>query len=225
MDAANNESIEQKNKRMADSFGFYAILTNPMRGYEYLTQICVEYAVAFVQLRMKESSRMVVLRTAEKLRKITEKTATRFIVNDFPDVALDCGADGVHIGQSDQPFHEVRAMVTDSMIVGISTHTVDQTKEACALGPDYIGIGPVFPTPTKKIADPAIGIEGMKKMVAIATVPAVCLGGITFETLPDLITHGARNFSLVRPLCDSPEPGRVLRTIGEIYLRHREHHG
>lgn len=203
--------------KLADNFGFYAILTNPLRGYEYTANVCVELEIPFVQLRMKETSEYTVLRTAEKLRYITENTGTRLIINDYPLVAKDSGADGVHIGQDDMPIEELRRIVSADTIIGLSTHNPDQTEEACKKQPDYIGIGPVYATPTKKVPDPVIGLNGMKEMLDIATVPAVCIGGISLERLPDVLKAGARNFCIVRPVCESGDPASVIKKILRIY--------
>ncbi|MBN1983272.1 MAG: thiamine phosphate synthase [Chitinivibrionales bacterium] len=209
--------------KLKDGFGFYAILTDPLRGYEYCASLCVELSVPLIQLRMKDVSRYAVLRMAEKLRKITENSASKFIVNDFADVAVDCAADGVHIGQDDGKYGDIRAQVGESMIIGISTHNPKQTEQACTSPkPDYIGIGPVYPTPTKKHPDPVVGLSGMKAMLEKATVPAVCIGGITLQTLPLVLTNGAKNFCLVRPVCASEAPGEVIRKIQELYCRHQE---
>ncbi len=204
-----------------DNFGFYAILTNPKRGYEYCTHILVEEEIPFVQLRMKDARPYNILQVAEKLRQITEGTSTRLIINDHPQVAIDCEADGVHIGQDDQPFDEVKLQVGASMIVGLSTHNPKQTEQGCEKNPHYIGIGPVYATPTKKIADPVIGIDGMQEMLEKATVPAVCLGGISFEQLPDVLQGGAKNFSMVRPLCEADDPRSIVKKITLIYKKYK----
>ncbi len=205
--------------RIADRFGFYAILTDPVVGYERLTEIVVEHGVAFVQLRMKERPREEVLRVARAMRAMTAGSATKFIVNDYPEVAVEAGADGVHVGQNDPSYGRVRSIVGNEMLVGLSTHTPVQTAAACALGPDYVGVGPVFPTSTKKMADPAIGVGGMQEMLGVATVPAVVLGSITLENLPDILAAGAKNVSMVRPLNQSADPEgvlvRVLEALGE----------
>jgi thiamine-phosphate pyrophosphorylase len=202
------------------SFGFYAILTDPVVGYERLTEIVVEHGVAFVQLRMKDRPAEEVLATARAMRAITAGSTTRFIVNDYPEIAAMVGADGVHLGQDDLSYREARAIVGPAALIGLSTHNPSQTRAACAAGPDYIGVGPVFPTPTKKVADPAIGIPGMQAMLAAASVPAVVLGGITVENLPQVLAAGARNFAMVRPLNQSREPQDVLKAILEVCARH-----
>lgn len=204
-------------KKKLTDFGFYAILTNPVRGYEYCTKVLVEHEIPFVQLRMKEEHEFTVLKMAEKMRIITENTQTRLIINDHPCVTVDAGADGVHVGQDDMAIEEVRAIVNKTSIVGLSTHSPQQTEEACKKDPDYIGIGPVYATPSKKIPDPVIGIDGMKQMLEKSTVPAVCIGGISLERLPEVLAAGARNVSLVRALCDSSEPAKIVKKIQAIF--------
>lgn len=197
-------------------FGFYAILTDPVRGYEYCTRLCVDYEVAFVQLRMKDAPAKAVEGTARLMAAITAGTKTRLIVNDDPAIARRTGADGVHIGQGDMPYSQAREIVGKAAIIGVSTHSVEQMKKACVLRPDYVGVGPVYATPTKKNPDPVIGLDGMKAMLAAATVPAVAIGGITLENLPLVLEAGARNFCMVRPITQAGEPEKVLKEILKI---------
>jgi thiamine-phosphate pyrophosphorylase len=201
-----------------ETFGFYAILTNPLRGYDYCTHILVDCEVAFVQLRMKDVPEAEVLKTAELMRKITQGSKTKLIINDSPAIAKQVGADGVHIGQSDMSYEEARTIVGENAIIGISTHSVEQVKETCdKKKPDYVGMGPVYVTPTKKNPDPVIGLHGLKDMLAVATVPAVAIGGITLETLPLVLECGARNFCMVRPITMASDPERVVKEIQRVY--------
>ena len=204
-------------KKVSDSFGFYAILTDPVRGYEYCTKLMVDYEIAFVQLRIKEAPYETIIKTAEKMRAITLRTKTKLIINDYPDIAKKVNADGVHLGQTDMAYNEARKIVGENAIIGLSTHNAFQTKNACSLMPDYIGIGPVYATPTKKIPDPVIGINGMKEMLCLATVPSVVIGGITLEILSTVLENGAKNFCMVRPITKSDNPKKVLRQILKIY--------
>jgi thiamine-phosphate pyrophosphorylase len=199
------------------TFGFYAILTDPVVGYEPMTELLVEKRIAFAQLRMKDRPEGEIARTARALRRITAGSATRLIINDYPAIAAEIGADGVHIGQDDMSYEQARTIVGNEAIVGISTHSPEQTRTACSLEPDYIGIGPVFPTTTKKIPDPPLGIQGMREMLTAATVPAVVLGALDASNLPSVLQAGARNFSLVRPLSRSENPRAVLEEILAIY--------
>jgi thiamine-phosphate pyrophosphorylase len=212
-----NSYFKQMRQKLPLSYGFYAILTDPIRGYEYMTRLLVEYEIAAVQLRIKDATVDAILPVAKKLRGLTAGTGTRLIINDYPSLAVKAGADGVHVGQTDMPYDEARKIIGEDAIVGISTHSPMQTKAACALHPDYIGVGPVFPTPTKKNPDPVIGIETMKQMISLATVPAVAIGGITLENLPHVLQAGAKNFCMVRPLNQTPEPEKVLKEILKTY--------
>lgn len=177
----------------------------------------VDHEVAFVQLRMKEKPENLVLETARLMRQITAGTRTRLIINDNPYIAKKAAADGVHIGQNDMPFDKARKIVGKDSIIGMSTHSVKQIRDACMLKPDYAGVGPVFATPTKKIPDPVIGIDGTREMLACATVPAVAIGGITLDNLSLVLEAGAKNFCMVRPITTAQDPERVLKEILKIY--------
>lgn len=197
-------------------FGFYAILTDPVRGYEYCTKVFVDYEIAFIQLRMKDKPEDLILETARAMRKITLGTKTKLIINDNPSIAKGVEADGVHVGQNDMPYNEARNIVGKEAIIGLSTHSMKQMRDACRLKPDYVGVGPVYATPTKKKPDPVIGIDGMKEMLAQANVPAVAIGGITVQNLPLILEAGAKNFCMVRPITTAQEPEKVLKEILKI---------
>jgi thiamine-phosphate pyrophosphorylase len=199
------------------AFGLYAILTDPVKGCEYMAGLFVANEIAFIQLRMKNEPMDLIRKTAEKLRSITEGSASRLIINDFPDVAAASGADGVHIGQEDMPYKKARSLMGPGAIIGLSTHTRAQMLDACKLKPDYVGIGPVFITPTKTKPDPVIGIEGMKAMLAAATVPAVVIGGIDLTNLRSVLDAGAKNFCMVRALMRSGNPEKTLKNVLSVY--------
>jgi thiamine-phosphate pyrophosphorylase len=203
--------------KIPETFGLYAILTDPVKGYEYTTKLFVDYEIAFIQLRMKTGPIDVVKKTAEKLRRITAGSTSRLIINDYPEIAKSAGADGVHIGQDDMPYEKARAITGPDAIIGISTHSPDQTRSACRLRPEYIGIGPVYPTPTKQRPDPVIGIDGMKEMLSLATVPAVVIGGIDLSNLRKVLEAGGRNFCMVRQLMQASDPEKTLKNILKIY--------
>lgn len=192
--------------------GLYGILTNPLVGYEKLAQVMVQKGVSIIQLRMKDTPLDEVFEMACRLRGIIPKEVV-FIVNDDPRIALESGADGVHLGQGDMSIEKARGILGPGQVIGLSTHNPAQTEAACAQNPDYIGVGPVFPTPTKKVPDPAIGTEGMKAMLDKATVPAVCLGGIDCDNVDTVLRAGARNICAVRCINHSKDPGVELETL------------
>ncbi|MCX7727202.1 MAG: thiamine phosphate synthase [Chitinispirillaceae bacterium] len=209
--------------KIKEIFGFYSILTNPLKGYEYCTKLLVDEEIYIVQLRIKEHPEIEILKIAEKMRKITEGTKTLLIINDYPEIAKKVGADGVHIGQQDIPFLEAKKIVGENTIIGISTHSPEQTQKTCKLHPDYIGIGPVFKTPTKKNPDPVIGIDGMKEMLKISTVPAVVIGGIDLTNLSQVLEAGAKNFCMVRQFTEAENPEEVIKKIKSIYRNFYPH--
>ena len=197
-------------------FGFYSILTDPTCGYDYLANLLVEHEVAFLQLRMKDEDKFKILKTAENIRKITQNSKTLFIMNDFIDIAMDCGADGVHLGQDDEKCDTARKILGENAIIGLSTHNINQTKAAQSEKIDYIGIGPVYKTPTKNIPDPVLGLEKMKEMIDASALPAVCIGGIDSEKIKEVMQSGAKNFCVVRLLNKSENPKTTLREILKI---------
>ncbi len=153
-----------------ERMGFYGILTDPAVGYEELARVMVDRGLTIIQLRMKGAPPDEVVATAHRLRDIIPPRVA-FIINDSPKIAALVGADGVHLGQDDMPYREAREIVGPDAVIGLSTHNPAQTRAACALGPDYIGVGPVYATPTKKRPDPVIGLDGMREMLALATAP------------------------------------------------------
>lgn len=187
-------------------FGFYLVMTDPVVGYAKCAEAAVKADVGIVQLRMKHASREDILREAREVRRVTAGTGTLFIVNDDPLIASEVEADGVHVGQDDMAPDEVRSRYPDLRIVGLSTHNPDQVLASVTQPVDYIGVGPVYATPTKDIPDPTLGLETMGRMIAAAAHPAVAIGGIDATRLPDVIAAGARNFAVVRAVCRSSDP-------------------
>ena len=187
-------------------FGFYLVMTNPVVGYAKCAEAAVRAGVKMVQLRMKHASREEILREAREVRRATAGTDTLFIVNDDPALAAEAEADGVHVGQDDMPPAEVRARFPQLRVVGLSTHNMAQVRASTSQPIDYIGVGPVYATPTKDIPDPTLGLETMREMIAAAAHPAVAIGGIDADRLPAVLAAGARNFAVVRAVCQSPDP-------------------
>ena len=198
-------------------FGFYLVITNPVVGYARCAEAAVRAGVKIVQLRMKHAAREDILREAREMRRVTQGTETLFIVNDDPALAAEAEADGVHVGQDDMSPAEVRAKFPQLKVVGLSTHNLDQVRASWNQPIDYIRVGPVYATPTKDIPDSTLGPEMAGRMIAAARVPAVAIGGINAETLPAVLAAGARNFAVVRAVCQSPDPYSAIRKLVEIH--------
>ncbi|MDQ1350595.1 MAG: Thiamine-phosphate synthase [Acidobacteriota bacterium] len=150
-----------------------------------------------LQYRDKKAERGEMLKIAQETRKITTAANNVFIVNDYIDIALLAGADGVHLGQDDIPIAEARKITPPDFIIGVSTHSLSQALEAEKQGADYIGCGPVFATPTKE-SYPPIGPETVKQVIESVHIPVVTIGGLDLDNIPLLRKVGARNFAMVR---------------------------
>lgn len=198
-------------------FGFYLVMTNPKVGYAACAQAAVDGGVRIIQLRMKDAPRDEIVSVGRTVRDITRGTETLFIVNDDPSIAAEVGADGVHVGQGDMPVPEVRRLYPSLRIVGLSTHSPEQALASLDVKPDYIGVGPVWATPTKKIPDPVLGIETAMRMVRSVPYPAVAIGGIDASRLPGLLQAGARNYAVVREVCGVDDPRAAIRNLKRIY--------
>ncbi len=135
-----------------------------------------------IQLREKRLSHRDLLKLALKIREITLKTDTLFIVNDFIDIAYFSDADGVHLGQDDIPYTYARELLRDKLI-GISTHTLNQYKKAQEYDVDYTAIGPIYPTSSKDIPDKPVGVNQLKKILKYKKKPTVIIGGIKLDNL------------------------------------------
>jgi len=207
---------------MIEIFGLYAILTDPVVGYEACARAVVAEGIRYLQLRMKGIPRSEVIETARVIREITRGTSTRFIVNDDPLVAMEVDADGVHLGQGDMPINEAKALWNiPGKIFGLSTHNEAQELKARDLNPDYIGVGPVFPTPTKSIPDPDLGLELMGKIIRKSPLPAVAIGGVNEENLPEILALGVVNFSAVRAVMNSRNPRHAIARLMDIWRDYR----
>jgi thiamine-phosphate pyrophosphorylase len=198
-------------------FGLYLVLTDPVAGYERCAEAAVAEGVRYVQLRMKFAPREDVVRLGRRLRDVVRGSATRLIVNDDPMAATEAGADGVHLGQGDLPVAEARRFLRVGALVGLSTHDEEHAARAEALGPDYIGVGPIWTTPTKQIPDPVLGVERAARIATRARIPAVGIGGIDAARLPAVLAAGIENFAVVRHVCGSPDPRAAIAELMGIW--------
>lgn len=161
--------------------------------------------VDLIQLRAKGRSHEEITAWARLLRPIFQGTDTLFIVNDDPEAARDAEVDGVHIGQDDGLVPEIRARILPDQIVGKSSHSVEQAVAAAGEGADYIGVGPLFATPTKPDYVP-VGLGLIGEVAARVAIPRFCIGGIKRENLDEVLAAGPTGSSSSRASC---RPGRT----------------
>jgi thiamine-phosphate pyrophosphorylase len=175
--------------------------------------------VDIVQLREKSAPDEAIVGAGRRLREICDEHGALLIVNDRPDLALECGADGVHVGQDDAPLDEVRATVGADLIVGVSTHSPEQVEAGLASVADYLGVGPVYATPTKAGRAP-VGLELVRYAAEHAAAkPWFAIGGIDADNAPDVAAAGASRIAVVRAIRDAADP----RAAAEALARREAH--
>jgi len=192
---------------------FYAI-ADPIGGHDPvdLAAKLVENGARIVQLRMKDAPIRELIAASNTVAKICHNAGALFIVNDRADVALLCGADGTHLGQSELPCRAARRLLGSDSIIGVSTHSVEQARYAERAGADYIGFGPIYPGGAKHIVH-AQGLERLREVRAAVELPIVAIGGITETTVPDVIEAGADAAAIISDVALAPDIPAKVRAI------------
>jgi len=168
-----------------------------------------------VQLREKEWPSGRLLPVAERLRDRCRQAGATFIVNDRVDLALAVDADGVHLGQDDLPPAAARALLRRGMILGLSTHSVEQARAARAAGADYVAVGSMFPTGTKPDFQ-LVGPELVGKLRGEIGAPLIGIGGITHDNVAQVIRAGADGVAVISAVCAAPEPEAATRRLLDL---------
>jgi thiamine-phosphate pyrophosphorylase len=201
--------------------GLYLILTDPRDGYESLTRWAVRTRLPAIQLRYKGSDENHLQTLAQKMRDLTEGSKTLFIINDRPDIALAVNADGVHVGQADLCPQKVREIVGTQMLVGLSTHNLNQVKKANFEPVDYIGFGPLFYTTSKSNPDPVVGPKMLSKACQSSKVPIVAIGGITKDRMSLIDLSRCNNIAVISAVSQARDPLKTMQTLNRIIQEHQ----
>jgi thiamine-phosphate pyrophosphorylase len=164
------------------------------------------------QLREKTLPDRELIERARSVRRWTQKANALFIVNDRPDIARLVGADGVHLGQDDLSVKDARRIVGPTALLGVSTHTLEQVRQAVLEGADYIGVGPTFPSRTKPF-EHFPGLAFVREAAAETGLPAFALGGIGPENVAQVVVAGARRIAVGAAVAGSEDPERVARLL------------
>lgn len=182
--------------------------------------------VEVLQLRAKGCDEFAIEEMAREIEPVTRAAGIPLILNDYPELVPSVGADGAHVGQDDLAVDEARwragralAGEVPPVIIGKSTHSLEQAVAAAAAGADYIGFGPLFPTPTKP-GRPAIGLAEIRRVHELLDIPVFCIGGIKLSNLPEVMAAGARRVVIVSELLRAADIGaycgEVKRAMGEV---------
>lgn len=171
-----------------------------------LVRAAVAGGVTCVQVREKDCSSRDFLDVARRVQAVLRGTGVPLLINDRLDIALAVGADGVHLGQQDLTLADARRLGPASWIVGISAETVEDARRADAEGADYIGVSPVFATPTKTDTAAPLGLDGLRRMRAVTRLPLVAIGGIHLGNARAVVQAGADGLAVVSAIVSADDP-------------------
>ncbi len=212
---------ELKEKRLAKlrQADLYVVITEEFtagRGTLRVLEEAADAGVRIVQLREKHLSGRDLYRRAEEFRRICDRYGILMIMNDHLDIALMCGADGVHLGQDDLPLAEAVKFAPD-LIIGRSTHSREQALEAQSQGAAYINLGPIFPTQTKSTPVRPLGIEVIRETRGDLHIPFSVMGGIKAHHIPGLLDEGARLIAMVTEVTQAPDIAGRVRELRALW--------
>jgi thiamine-phosphate pyrophosphorylase len=192
---------------------FYAMV-DPAGGHEpvALARILLDAGARVMQLRLKSASGRDLLAAARAIATMCHKRGAMLIIDDRTDIAMLAGADGVHLGQEDLPLEAARRLAGSEMIIGISTHSVEQAVVAERGGADYIGFGPMYPGGLRNNVA-GKGLELLREVRAAVRIPIVAIGGITEATVPAVLAAGADACAIIRDVVRAPDIAAKVRTI------------
>jgi thiamine-phosphate diphosphorylase len=192
---------------------FYAMV-DPAGGHEpvLLAETLLEAGVRIMQLRLKDAHGRDFLAAARTIAGMCRKRDAILIVNDRVDIAMLAGAHGVHLGQDDLPLEPARRITGPKMVIGISTHNVEQARAAERGGADYIGFGPMYPGGLRNNAT-GMGLDNLRAMRAAVKIPIVAIGGITEARVAETLTAGADAVAIITDIVNAPDIGAKVRSI------------
>ncbi|OEH86203.1 thiamine-phosphate diphosphorylase [Desulfuribacillus stibiiarsenatis] len=181
-----------------------------------VVQEMIDSGIRIIQYREKDKKALYKYQECVAIREMTKAAGVTFIINDDIDLAIAIGADGVHIGQEDLPLPIVRQLVGSDMFIGLSTHAPEQAIQALELGADYIGVGPIYKTFTKKDVCEPVGLEYLDFVVKHIDIPFVAIGGIKEHNIQQVKERGANCFCLVTEIVGA---ANISHTIQQIRKR------
>ena len=189
-------------------YSLYVIANQDLQKNRTIIEVIEEIiqgGATIIQLREKNLPTRTFFEEAQTVRKITKKAGIPLIINDRLDVALAVNADGVHLGEEDLPLKYARK-IAPHFIIGYSTDSIDQAREAEKDGANYLGVGSVFPTKTKIDAGMAIGTQKLEEIKRAVSIPVIAIGGITLENLPKVIQSGVDGVAVISAIISAESP-------------------
>jgi thiamine-phosphate pyrophosphorylase len=205
--------------RRFEAADLYVVITEALcagRGALDILKQVLAAGVRLVQMREKDRSGRELYELAREYRRLTREAGALLIINDRLDIALAADADGIHLGQDDLPVAAARRLAPE-LIIGASTHSLEEALAAQAAGASYVNIGPIFPTGTKPLAT-FLGPAAIDRIAPHLAIPWTTMGGITKDTIHEVVRRGARHPAVITAVTAAPDPGRAARELREIIL-------
>ena len=196
--------------------GLYIILDPSVCPAHPLVEVlttAAEAGASLFQYRNKTASMKEAYVEALALRQAAAKAGVLFIVNDRCDLALAVDADGVHLGQGDLPLDLAKKVMGPDKLIGISTHNPDQVREATAGKPDYLGFGPIFKPGSKQGHDPVVGLEGLRAMRSLTSLPVFAIGGIQIDQAGEVMRAGANGVAIISAILKAPDISLAVKAF------------
>jgi len=194
-----------RRERLRTARLYFVCEARPSTDLEALLRGALTGGADIVQLREKELGRAEIERAADTFRRVADTFSALFILNDDPELAHSCGADGVHVGQDDVGVEEARELLGPDAIVGLSTHSEEQLAASAGRPVDYVSVGPIWETPTKK-GRPGVGLDLISHAAKEAPHPFFAIGGIDTTNAEEVVRAGAQRLCAVRAIRDAADP-------------------
>ena len=205
-----------RRERLRTARLYFVCDARPPGDLEALLRAALGGGADIVQLREKELGRAEIERAAETFRRVADTYSALFIVNDDPDLARSCDADGVHVGQDDIAAEEARALLGPEAIIGLSSHSVEQIAASTRRPVDYISVGPIWETPTKA-GRPGVGLELITHASQHAPHPFFAIGGIDPGNAAQVVEAGAQRLCAVRAIRDAADPAAAAGELRQAF--------
>lgn len=178
-----------------------------------MVEACLKSGVRGVQLREKDLPIKELFAMALELRGLTHQHGAKLLINDRVDIALGVRADGVHLPQEGIPPSAVRKLVGPDLLIGASTHSLAEARDAETEGADFVVLGPVFETPSKLRYGPPVGIEALRQVARELSIPVFAIGGIDAGRVPEVLGAGAHGVAVISALLAADDPGTAARAL------------
>ena len=188
-----------------------------------IVSAAVDGGTSVVQLREKDCSTRDFIEQALAIKEFLKDRAVPLIINDRVDVAQAVKADGVHLGQTDMPLETAKRILGDSMIIGISAESLPDAIAAEQGGADYLGVSPIYATPTKTDTAPPLGLEGLRKIRKAVRLPLVGIGGLNPDNAAEVIRNGADGVAVVSAIVAADDPQAAANALKQIIIKAHRH--